>query len=88
MTNDERFDPSCPRVTQLPNTNCFICSNKMEIILRGKGLWEYVSPSSNTATSYSKETTSTVKKPQVSSKLGSQKDLALAYIIMSISASC
>lgn len=76
MSEDDKGDPSRIRVQPLNAHNYFIWSNEIEILLRGKGLWEFVSTESNQE----------VDEEQAGSSR--KRDLALAYLLMSIDASC
>lgn len=76
MSDEEKGDPFLMSVQLLNAINYFTRSNDMEILLRGKGVWGFVDPTDSSS--------------ERTVQAGSQrkKDLALAYKIMSIDASC
>lgn len=72
MSDEEKGDPFRMRIQSLNAHNYFVWSNEMEILLRGKGLWRYVSD----------------ENAPMETMSSNKKDLALAYLMMSIDASC
>ena len=72
--DDDRKGSLRVRVAPLNSGNYFMWSNDLEIYLRGKGLWTYVGS----------ETSSDVRDSESPQK----RDVALAYIMMSITPSC
>lgn len=79
MTDDEKYDPFKMRVKPLTANNYFVWSNEMEIILRGKGLWEFVSESAEAS-----------DEEGVDLEVGPnrKRNIAHAYTLMSIDDSC
>lgn len=78
LENETRDSPKF-RKRPLKVRNYFTSSNEMEILLRCKGLWKFVSLNTNSTTSSS----------SLPSEAKSQKrDLALSYILMSIDMLC
>ena len=74
MNDEEKGDPFRMRVQSLNAHNYYVWSNEMEILLRGKGLWQFVcEPDAS---------------DDGSNENSRKRDLALAYLMMSIDASC
>lgn len=77
MEDDTQLSSDKFRVEPLTAHNYFMWSNDMEILLRGKGLWGYVSGDELEPTDRSEL-----------QKYRRKNDLALAHIFMTINASC
>lgn len=77
------------RVTPLSADNYFSWSNDMQVILLGKGLWEYVVSTDDASATMTTNTDGNTPAVETLSEQEAQKcDLALAYLLLFIDTTC
>lgn len=74
---DDKTELGRIQIQPLNADNCYLCSNDIEVFLRGKGLWGHAAGTAEEPAEQSEK-----------AKFQREKDMCLAYLLMTIEQSC